>query len=96
MGKSLRKTGTEREAQGAAQGSQLLDSNQQEVPPAGVFSRALEAHSHTLGKLLLVWHSVLLTLVQERCPFVVARNVVGQYQEFLSSQARELACEAAD
>jgi hypothetical protein len=64
--------------------------------PTGVSSRALEAHSRTLGKLLLVWCSVVLTLVQERCPFVVARNVAGQCREFLSPWTKELACEAAD
>jgi hypothetical protein len=39
-------------------------------PPAGASSRVSEAHSHTLGKLLLVWCSTILTLVQERCPFM--------------------------
>jgi hypothetical protein len=38
--------------------------------PTGVSSRALEAHSRTLGKLLLVWHSVVPTVVQEQCLFV--------------------------
>jgi hypothetical protein len=59
-GKSLRKTGTERERErqgGAAQGSLLLASAQQEVSPSRSISRAPEAHGCTLGKLLLVWCS---------------------------------------
>jgi hypothetical protein len=85
-----------REKRVAAQGSLLLASPQQGVPPAGVSSRVLEAHGLTLGKLLLVWCSVILTLIQERCPFMVTRNVAGQCQGFLLSQGKELAHEAAD
>jgi hypothetical protein len=36
-------------------------------PPVGVSNRV---HDHTLGKLLLVWCLVILTLVQEKCPFM--------------------------
>jgi hypothetical protein len=79
MGKSLRKTGTERERQGKWHREVcfwiVLTRG---FPPEGVSSRAPEAHGRTLGKLLLAWCSVILTLVQERCPFVVARNVTCQ------------------
>jgi hypothetical protein len=79
-GKTLRKIEThmERERQGEQHREVcfLLILNRG-FPPAGVSSRVLETHGHTLGKLLLVWCSTILTLVKERCPFVVTRNVVG-------------------
>jgi hypothetical protein len=71
MGKSLRKTGTERERDGEQHREVcfwLVLSRGFLL--AGVSSRALEAHSRTLGKLLLVWHSVVPTVVQEQCLFV--------------------------
>jgi hypothetical protein len=87
--KSLRKTETERQARGAAQGSLLSASPQQEYPPG---HQRLTVTP--LSKLLLVWCSFILTLVQERCPFMVARNVTGQCREFLPLWAKELAHEA--
>jgi hypothetical protein len=80
MGKFLRKIGSERERE-------RQETRHREVcfwlvlsrgfPPAVVSSRAPEAYGCTLGKLLLVWCSVIVTLVQERCPFMVTRNVAG-------------------
>jgi hypothetical protein len=71
-GKSLRMTETEREAWGVAQGSLLLVSPQQEISPSRSIQQGAvpEAQGHILSKILLVWHSVILTLVQGRCPFV--------------------------
>jgi hypothetical protein len=81
MEKSLRRTGTERERQGERHREVcfwLVLSRG--FPPAGLSSRARAAYSCTFGKLLLVWCSVILTLVQERCPFMVARNVTPWYE----------------
>jgi hypothetical protein len=82
------KTKTETGLGGQAQGSLLLACPQLGFPTAGLCSRIPEAHSHTIGKFLVVWCSAVLTLVQERCPFVVARNVAGQCPEYLPSRVK--------
>jgi hypothetical protein len=83
-GKSLRKTGTERERERERETETERDRETGEqhkevcfwldlsrgFPPVGVPSTVPEAHDHTLGKLLLVWCSVIPGLVQERCPFM--------------------------
>jgi hypothetical protein len=61
--------------------------------PARISIRVLDTHSCTLGRLQLIWRSTLLTLVQERCPFMVARNVAGWWRRSLPSLAKELASE---
>jgi hypothetical protein len=97
MGKSFRKTGTERERQGEQHREVcfwLVLSRG--FPPAGVSSRAPEAHGCTLLKLLLVWCSDILTLVKERCPFVQLPEMLWADVKGSYLQRPGLACEAAD
>jgi hypothetical protein len=75
MGKSLMKTGTEREMEQHREVCFWLVLSRR-FPPAGASSRAAETHSHTLGKLLLVWCSSHTDLGPGEMSLpAVARNV---------------------
>jgi hypothetical protein len=71
MGKSLRETGEQhREV------CFRLVLSRGFLPAEGVYNRVLEAHGHTLGKLLLDWHSSHTNLGSgEMSLCVVTRNV---------------------
>jgi hypothetical protein len=92
-GKSLKKTGTETKTGGAAQGSLLFASPQQGVYPRRTIqqgARSLWLHLRQTPASLALSHTNLGP--GNESFLVVARNVVGQCQEFLPSGAKEFAC----
>jgi hypothetical protein len=80
MGKSLRKTGTEREGGRTLQGSLLLANPQQGIPSAGASRRAPDTHGHTLGMPMLVWRSSHTNFGPEEKSLCGRQNVICQFE----------------